>query len=273
MTWFKIDDNFSMHAKVVIAGNAAIGLWARCGAWSAQQLQDGLIPVEIANMLGRKSEIDSLVRAGLFEPVDGGFQMHDWDKYQPAASEVRSLRAKRAEAGARGGRSRKPNREQSNEPDNERATSQASASGVASDMSEPPSRPVPKPKRPTTPPGGAGAPPPQAALALIDDHRTPAQLVVDAYVRGAASVGAPRPDGSLCARVGKQAAAMARRTPLDVLLVAAEHAGAGGWHDLAVQVQRDAAAARAPTPRASTTDRLVAGTLALAAKFAQEDPT
>ena len=41
MTWFRVDDTLAMHPKVYAAGNAAMGLWVRAGAWSMQQLTDG----------------------------------------------------------------------------------------------------------------------------------------------------------------------------------------------------------------------------------------
>lgn len=142
MTWFKVDDTFSMHTKVVLAGNAAIGLWVRCGAWSAQHLKDGVIPVEIATMLGRKVEIDALVKVGMFVKVGGGYRMHDYLDYQPSGDEVRAMREKRAEAGAKGGSKPKGSKPKAN-PE---ANTQASASDllddclpVASDTSEPPS--------------------------------------------------------------------------------------------------------------------------------------
>jgi len=45
MPWFKVDDTLAFHAKVVAAGNAAMGLWVRAGAHSMQQLTDGFITV------------------------------------------------------------------------------------------------------------------------------------------------------------------------------------------------------------------------------------
>ena len=44
MAWFKVDDKLAFHPKVLTAGNTAIGLWVRAGAWSADQLQTDLSP-------------------------------------------------------------------------------------------------------------------------------------------------------------------------------------------------------------------------------------
>jgi hypothetical protein len=71
-----------------------------------------------------------------------------------------------------------------------------------------------------------------------------AATIVAAYVEGAREAGQPEPAGSLCARVGKQAKAMLATNELAALAKAARSMGAAGWHDLAVQHQRDAAGAR-----------------------------
>lgn len=78
MTWFKVDDTLAFHAKVVTAGNAAMGLWVRAGSWSMQQLTDGFIPRHIAESLGTKTEIKRLVTARLWEEKDDGYLFHQW---------------------------------------------------------------------------------------------------------------------------------------------------------------------------------------------------
>ena len=56
MAWFKVDDTFAMHEKVLAAGNSAIGLWVRSGAWSMQQLTDGFVPDHVVRALGTPKE-------------------------------------------------------------------------------------------------------------------------------------------------------------------------------------------------------------------------
>ena len=51
MSWFKVDDQLAFNAKVVAAGNEAMGLWVRAGSWSAAQLTDGFIPEHMANAM------------------------------------------------------------------------------------------------------------------------------------------------------------------------------------------------------------------------------
>jgi hypothetical protein len=73
--------------------------------------------------------------------------------------------------------------------------------------------------------------------------------VIAAYVEGAVDAGLPKPAEELRGRVGKQAnRLLTQKTPLEVLITAARHAGAVGWNDLAVQIQRDAAPANGTNP-------------------------
>jgi hypothetical protein len=78
MVWFRVDDNLTFHPKVVEAGNAAMGLWVRAGAWSAANLTDGLIPTPVALRIGSRSLCYRLLNSGLFVDELHGFRMHDW---------------------------------------------------------------------------------------------------------------------------------------------------------------------------------------------------
>lgn len=94
MPWFRVDDGFALHPKVNAAGNSAIGLWVRAGSWCAQQLTDGFVPAHIITALGgRPKDAASLVGAGLWRTVDGGWQFHDWSDRQPSAESVKLKRA------------------------------------------------------------------------------------------------------------------------------------------------------------------------------------
>lgn len=97
MAWFKTDDKFAMHPKVIQAGNAAIGLWIRAGTWSADQSTDGHIPTEMITVLGGKTaDATKLVNAGLWERDDAGYQFHDWQDYQPTRADRTLNKAKGA---------------------------------------------------------------------------------------------------------------------------------------------------------------------------------
>ncbi|MGN6245140.1 MAG: hypothetical protein ACTHQ3_15920 [Motilibacteraceae bacterium] len=93
MAWFKVDDNLTFHHKVVAAGNPAMGLWVRAGAWCALQLTDGLIPDHMLAALGTKGQAERLVSVGLWERVDGAYRFHAWCERQPSKADVEAERA------------------------------------------------------------------------------------------------------------------------------------------------------------------------------------
>lgn len=90
--WFKVDDNLAFHAKTMLAGNAAMGLWVRAGSWASQQLTDGHIPSHIVAALGTQSQASKLVSAGLWDVSADGFQFHQWTERQPKSDAVRAER-------------------------------------------------------------------------------------------------------------------------------------------------------------------------------------
>ncbi|MEU6582837.1 hypothetical protein [Nocardia sp. NPDC046763] len=105
MPWFRIDDQAAFHAKIVAAGNAAVGLWARAGAWSAGALTDGFIPKHMVATLGTTSQAKRLVQVGLWTAADGGgYQFHQWAERQPYSKA--ETERKRAEARERMARAR-----------------------------------------------------------------------------------------------------------------------------------------------------------------------
>lgn len=94
MAWFKVDDQFWSHPKVIELSSDAIALWVRAGSWSSEHLTDGNIPRAVLFML--RADIDSaieLVNAGLWEIGGSGWRFHDWELYQPAREDVESVRA------------------------------------------------------------------------------------------------------------------------------------------------------------------------------------
>lgn len=104
MPYLNVDDDFPFHRKSIAAGNAALGLWVRCGAWSAGEGTDGRIPEELAKAAGKPGELAALLRAGYWEPAeDGGWQMHDYTDHNMSAEEWRLLSEKRSAAGRKGG--------------------------------------------------------------------------------------------------------------------------------------------------------------------------
>lgn len=89
MPWFKIDDKAHSHPKFMRAGNAALGLWLRCGSYSAQHLTEGIVPGIIAQLYGTAPQAKKLVKTGLWhesghdcdrcpDPNPGDYVIHDF---------------------------------------------------------------------------------------------------------------------------------------------------------------------------------------------------
>ncbi|WP_405911335.1 hypothetical protein OG529_04225 [Streptomyces longwoodensis] len=111
MPWFVVDDNAHSHPKMIAAGNAALGLWLRAGAYAAQHLTDGIVPGVIAKMYGSKPQIAKLLAAGLWhehghtcphpkcrQPQPGDYYIHDYlAPYNPSRAEVVRKRERAAE--------------------------------------------------------------------------------------------------------------------------------------------------------------------------------
>ena len=90
MPWFKVDDTLAFHAKVVAAGNEAMGLWVRAGSWSSQQLTDGFIPDHMIAAMGGGA--DRLIEVGLWTREDGGCRFHEWEQAQFTRAEIEAKR-------------------------------------------------------------------------------------------------------------------------------------------------------------------------------------
>jgi len=100
MAWFRIEDSFHSHPKVKRAGNAAIGLWVRCGTWSASYETDGFVPIDVAqgkDGFGSQREVEALVRAHLWVPSDGGMLIPDFLEYNQSKAEGVERRKRDAE--------------------------------------------------------------------------------------------------------------------------------------------------------------------------------
>lgn len=101
MAWARVDDGWWCHPKVMRLSLAARGLWASALSWSCHQRYD-TVPDRFLLMVEADPELaGELVDAGLWEPVEGGWRIHDWEQYQEL-----SLSEKRAQSGRKGARKR-----------------------------------------------------------------------------------------------------------------------------------------------------------------------
>ena len=103
---FSIDDGWDNCGPVARAGNAAFGVYCRCGAWVARNISNGLItdpviPTEVAVALGSPELAQKLVAAGLWEAVDGGWLLVDYLVRNESAAQVQARRKRDADRKAR----------------------------------------------------------------------------------------------------------------------------------------------------------------------------
>jgi hypothetical protein len=105
MEWVKLYTTFHDHRKTVELDANAIALWTLCLSWSGAQDTDGFIPRRIAlrflaGELGDEAAA-RLVRVGLWEAVEGGYWMANWDGRQTTAADRDARRAQWRERKAR----------------------------------------------------------------------------------------------------------------------------------------------------------------------------
>lgn len=93
MTWFKVDDAFWSHPKVIDLSAEAVALWVRGGSYSAKHLTDGVVTNGAIRMLGytRDAAVE-LVHAGLWDADGPDWVFHDWLDYQPTRESVEAER-------------------------------------------------------------------------------------------------------------------------------------------------------------------------------------
>ncbi|MBO1417405.1 hypothetical protein J0670_22670, partial [Streptomyces sp. FH025] len=108
MPWFAVGDNTDDHPKILAAGNAATGLWVRCGAYASAHLTDGVIPGAVAAKNGTATQIAKLLACGLWheaghactrcpQPRRGDYVMHGYLDANPSRRQVQERRRRAAE--------------------------------------------------------------------------------------------------------------------------------------------------------------------------------
>lgn len=119
MPWAKFDDGCSDNLKTLTVwahgpgplGAAAFGLDCRAIIYCARHLTDGFFarPVLDSWFPDRADDtpaqlVTILEEARRWEPVDGGWQIHDFLEYNPSREDVEAERAEKSRAGAKGGK-------------------------------------------------------------------------------------------------------------------------------------------------------------------------
>lgn len=117
MTWIRVDDHFADHPKVMaLEGDRlpGLGLWHVAASYSARYLTDGYVPASYVKAHAPQRLINRMVSVGLFDPVEGGYLLHDWLEYNPSRDAVREAQAKKRAAGQAGGQASASARGQAN---------------------------------------------------------------------------------------------------------------------------------------------------------------
>lgn len=111
MPWFYVDDAFADSKPVMRLDerlrNEAIGLWVRCGAWSAKEETDGHVPLDVVRQFGgNKRLVLALANdAELWHPIDDEqnwrktreILFKNWAKWQKTKAENERRRKQEAE--------------------------------------------------------------------------------------------------------------------------------------------------------------------------------
>lgn len=99
MAWIKLDDGFFRHPKALRAGRDGRILFVAGLCYAGSGLTDGFIPAGSIPLLAAetgiakpKSAVSDLVDAGLWKPCEGGYQIHDYLKYNSSSDKVQTER-------------------------------------------------------------------------------------------------------------------------------------------------------------------------------------
>jgi len=114
--WVKVDDDFTGHPKIfragaVLGGDRATGrvlaVWLEGMCWANHYLTGGRLLATAVLVFQHDRDpaavATALEKAGLWDVADGGWQIHDYDKYQLNGPTRGAKRQVRVNAGRRGG--------------------------------------------------------------------------------------------------------------------------------------------------------------------------
>jgi hypothetical protein len=97
MVWFRVDDSFYDHPKVVSIPRSiraeAVGTWTLAGDWCARHLTDGVLPIaQVEELGGTMAGALALVKAKLWTRTKTEFRFKSWAEYQPTREQVEASR-------------------------------------------------------------------------------------------------------------------------------------------------------------------------------------
>jgi len=111
VVWVKLDDKLHGHRKTLALFDGpcpgdSLALWTLAASWCGDQLTDGAVPHSFVRRSGLdKRAADELVRVGLWERTDEGFQFHDWLERNKSREKVENERRAALERKTNGAKS------------------------------------------------------------------------------------------------------------------------------------------------------------------------
>jgi hypothetical protein len=100
MPWARLDDAFYTHRKVIDLSPSARWLYVAALCYCNQNLTDGILSPAAAESIGLirqpRQAIAELVKAGLWQRLPDGYEVHDYLKYQFSRAQI--LQARKADA-------------------------------------------------------------------------------------------------------------------------------------------------------------------------------
>lgn len=108
-TYITVHDGMPEHPKVEALSDRAFRVLVDLWCWCSRQLNDGVIPEAVWLKRTGTPKVRKELLAALVDVVDGQYVMHDYLEHQRSRAQVEALKAKRAEAGRKGGRARAAN--------------------------------------------------------------------------------------------------------------------------------------------------------------------
>lgn len=108
-TYITVHDGMPDHPKIYGLSDAAFRTLVEAWCWCSRNQTDGHINAAAWKKCGTPAARKGLIAEGLAEVTPDGVYMHDYTEHQRTADEIAEHRAKKAEAGRKGGLQRAAN--------------------------------------------------------------------------------------------------------------------------------------------------------------------
>lgn len=160
MSWFKLDDGFHDHPKVVQlrlrrAAPHALMTWVLTASWASRHGSCGMVPdAQLKAMRLKDAWARELVACGLWDKTEGGYRFHDWDDYSPESQG----KSKNKERQARYRERQRNSLRNVTGDGNSNALRNVTVTSPPRARDPVPSRPVPSKAPPVVPPPGTHTP-------------------------------------------------------------------------------------------------------------------